>query len=320
MLIWGSYSFCILSVSEKGDTQMKKILVSMIVAMMVLVGCGSKGTADSGIKVYTRDGASGTREAFSNIIGLETMSVGAAETTSNGDMAKQVGATANGIGYVSLSTELEINNLRALAYEGVTPSVDSVNDGSYKLARPFSFVTRSAGDYDSDRKEALITALLDYMLLSTEGMEVILGAGGIVDTSKGVAWSTLAANHPIIKEDNSDIIIKTGGSTSVSKTLDAVVAAFIPVAGNFKYEPNHTGSSDGYKRVLGDDKDGVNAVDIGFASREFKSEEDVSKGMRNGSYCLDAVVVVTNIKNDNLSDANAQTLVDIFSGTKTTWK
>lgn len=298
---------------------MKKGLILSIVAMFVLVGCGSKPAEDNGIKIYTRDGASGTREAFSSIIGIENMSVSAAETTSNGDMAKQVGATLNGIGYVSLSTDLEVNNLRAVAYDGVMPTVETVNDGTYKLARPFSYVTRAKGDFDSERKEQLVAALIDYMTLSKEGMEVILGEGGIVDVNKGVAWSSLASKHPILTEDNSDLVLKTGGSTSVSKTLDAVVAAFIPVAGNFKYEPNHTGSSDGYKRVLGEDKDGVNAVDIGFASREFKSEEDVSAGLANGAYCLDAVVVVTNIKNEKLSDANASLLTDIFAGTKTEW-
>ena len=299
---------------------MKKSLAAMIIAMLVLVGCGAKPHADGVIKVYTRDGASGTREAFSSIIGLETMSVDAAETTSNGDMAKQVGSTQEGIGYVSLSTNLKVNNLRALSYKGVFPSVESVNDGSYQLARPFSFVTRAQGDFDSVRKEQLVGALLDYMLLSTEGMEVILANGGIVDTSQGKPWASLSGQHPILKEDNSDLILRTGGSTSVANSLDAVVASFIPLAGNFKYEPQHTGSSDGYKRVLGSDKDGVNQVDIGFASRAFKKEEVVSEGLVAGMYCLDAVVVVTNLKNETLVDADAKVLNDIFAGVQKTWK
>lgn len=296
---------------------MKKLLISMIAVMMVVTGCSSKESA--GIKVYTRDSASGTREAFTSIIKLETMSLEAAETTANGDMAKQVGATQDGIGYVSMSTDLAANNLKAVAYEGVLPTVETVNDGSYKLARPFSYVSRSAGDFDSDRKEALVSAFVDYMTLSKEGKEVILSEGGIVDLTQGVAWSTLADKHPILQEDNSDLIFRTGGSTSVSSTLDALMASFIPMAGNFKYEPNHTGSSDGYKRALGGEKDGVNKIDLGFASREFKSDEDVSAGMVTGAYCLDAVVVVVNIKNDKLTDATQEQLREIFSGEKTQW-
>lgn len=298
---------------------MKKLLIVFSIAMLVLAGCSSNEPSGGGIKVYTRDAASGTREAFSSIIGLETMSTSAAETTANGDMAKQVGATADGIGYVSMSTDLEANKLQAVAYDGVLPSVETVNDGSYKLARPFSYASRAKGDFDSAEKEELILAFIDYMTLSTEGMEVILSEGGIVDVDKGVAWSTLKSKHPIVDKDNTGLVIKTGGSTSVSSTLDALMAAFIPMAGNFKYEPNHTGSSDGYKRALGSEKDGVNKIDLGFASREFKSEEKVSDGLVTGAYCLDAVVVVVNEKNQSLKDANAETLNAIFSGEKTQW-
>ena len=134
-----------------------------------------------------------------------------------------------------------------------------------------------------------------------------------------MAWSSMVDQHPILDEDNSDLIFRTGGSTSVSSTLDALMASFIPMAGNFKYEPNHTGSSDGYKRTLGSEKDGVNKIDLGFASREFKGDEDVSQGMVSGAYCLDAVVVVVNIKNDKLPSASQELLREIFSGEKTQW-
>ena len=299
---------------------MKKILLFFVVGML-LVGCGAAGadSSQSSIKVYTRDSASGTREAFMSIIGLETMSPLAAETTSNGDIAKQVGASASGIGYVSLTTDFGANKLLALSYEGVEANVETINSGEYKLARPFSFVSRASGDFDSAEKELLILALIDYMTLSTEGLQVILSSGGIVDVSKGVKWSELALKHPIVSSDNSGITLLTGGSTSVTKTLDAVVGSFIPLAGNFKYEPNHTGSSDGYKRTLGSEKSGANAIDLGFASREFKSEEDGSLALTSGVYCLDAVVVVVNEKNTHITDASKEFLNEVFSGSKTSW-
>lgn len=294
----------------------KKILVLLSV-LFLLSACSQKSS--SNIKVYTRDGASGAREAFSSIIKLEQMSMDAAETTTNGDMAKQVGSTLNGIGYVSLSTDLKSNHLKALSYEGVYPSEESVHQGDYALARPFSFVSRKKGDYDSQRKEELVNAFIDYMTLSTEGMEVILSEGGIVDLEQGVPWSELKENHPIVDMYNGDLTLRTGGSTSVSQTLDALVASFIPMAGGFHYEPNHTGSSDGYKRTLGTEKDSVNRIDLGFASRNFKEEEQVSESMRFGVYCLDAVVVVVNEKNEAIKDANADDLRAIFSGEKRTW-
>ncbi len=301
------------------EDTMKKLLVSAL-ALLVLVGCGAQGSKSSeSIKVYTRDGSSGTREAFESIIGLESLTSNSAETTSNGDMAKQVSSSPAGIGYVSLTTDFEANELTPVSYEGVNPTVETVNNGTYKLARPFSFVTRAAGDFGSQDKEQLVAAFLDYLVNSTEGRQVVLAAGGIVDVGAGKPWSELKANHPIVDQDNSGITLKTGGSTSVDKTITAAVQSFIPMAGNFKFEPNHTGSGDGFKRTLGGEKDGANAIDIGFASRAFKSEETVASGLMSGEYAKDAVVVVVPVKNDAIKDLTAAQLVEIFSGNAKTW-
>lgn len=299
---------------------MKKA-VAILISCLVLVGCGNSTSASMDIKIYTRDSSSGTREAFEAIIGLDddALTANSSETTSNGDMASQVGKDTNGIGYVSLSTDFEANSLKALTYEGVEATVETVNSGEYKLARPFEYVTRASGDFDSDTKEQLVLAFIDYLSNSTEGLQAVLSAGGIVDVSQAKPWSTLKANHPVVNQDNSSITIKTGGSTSVAKTLEAAMQSFIPLAGNFKFEPNQTGSSDGYKRVLGTEKDGANAVDIGFASREFKSEEDTTRSIAAGQYAKDAVVVVVNVANEAITDLNAEKLVQIFSGEITTW-
>lgn len=295
---------------------MKKLTLILILSFTLMACSQSK---DTQVKVYTRDSASGTREAFESVIGLESLTNNAAETTSNGDMATQVGKSLDAVGYVSLTTDFEANNIKPLAYEGVVPSVDTVNDGTYLLSRPFSYVTRAKGDFNSERKEQLVLALLDYMENSTEGKQVILSQGGITDISKGVAWNLLKDKHPILLEDNSDLVLKTGGSTSVEKTLSKAVESFIPLAGNFKYEPNHTGSSDGFKRTLGGEKDGANAIDIGFASRTFKSEETVDQGLLTGAYCLDAVVVVVHKDNSNIDSADKALLNELFSGTKASW-
>ncbi|QIK70174.1 hypothetical protein G7062_07680 [Erysipelothrix sp. HDW6C] len=300
-----------------------KRLLSGLVALLVLVGCSAGGgetkPTDNEIKVYTRDGSSGTREAFESIIKLEALTSNSAETSSNGDMANQVSASPAGIGYVSLTTDFAANKLTPVSYEGVVPSVATVNDGTYKLARPFSYVTRAAGDFGSEDKEALVVAFLDYLVNSTEGRQIVLAAGGIVDVEQGKPWAELKVNHPIVEQDNSAIVLKTGGSTSVEKTLTAAIESFIPMAGNFKYEPNHTGSGDGFKRVLGGEKDGANAIDIGFASRSFKSEETVDAGLQSGVYAKDAVVVVVPESNTSVTSLTAAQLVEIFSGKAKTW-
>ncbi len=300
---------------------MKKILVCL--SLLLMVGCGSTKTeatptpevkTASVINVYTRDSSSGTREAFEKAIGLKELTKTAIEVSSNGDMVTKVKTDEHGIGYASISTDFEANGVKPLSFEGVKPTKEAVIDGSYGMQRPFSYVTRSAGDYTSKEQEELVVAFIDFMSNSIEGMMIVEHAGGVVNASKGVAWATLAEKHPIVKKDNSAITITTAGSTSVDKTLKAALEAFVPMAGNFKFVMNQTGSSDGYKRVLGGEKDGVNRADIGFASRKFKDgEEDTTKALLTGAYCLDAVVAIVNPKN-NLENLSKDTLSKVYNG------
>lgn len=222
---------------------MKKLFVFVLTALLV-AGCSTApktepvegGTATpsaaAAINVYTRDATSGTREAFEKAGDFaEQLTSSAIEVSSNGDMATKVGADENGIGYVSLSTDFAANGVKPLNFEGVAPSEATVLDGTYGMQRPFAFTTRAAGDYESAEKEQLIAAFLDFLQNSTEGMLVVEKAGGVVDKSQGKAWAELAANHPIVNEDNSAIIIATCGSTSVEKTLKAALEAFPAVGG-----------------------------------------------------------------------------------------
>ena len=319
----------------------KKIfgLVSSIAVVGLLAACGqgtvtpvetpaetsvetpTETTTTGAIKVYSRDATSGTREAFEGVVGFaDKLTNDAFEVASNGDMATKVGAEKSAIGYVSLTTDFEANNLREVNYEGIEPTIATVVDGSYKLSRPFSYVTRAVGNFDSTEKEELVTAFLDYMVNSVEGREIVLSAGGIVNVDEGTPWDELKKNHPIVDKDNSGITLYTAGSTSVEKTLKVALESFIPMAGNFKINMNQTGSGDGYKRVLGAEKDGANKADIGFASRTFKAEEDISGAMESGEYCKDAVVVVVNAANMGVTDLSQAQVAAIFEGQIKNWE
>lgn len=306
---------------------MKKTLMLGLACLMSvsLMACGSNGEAGavSGeIKVYTRDSSSGTREAFEKGVDFEgELTKNANEVTSNDDMAAKVGGVDNGIGYTSLSTDFEKNNVKALTFEGVEASADTVLDGSYKLQRPFMFVTRESGSYESDEKEQLVKAFLDYIQNSTEGMAVVKKNGGEVDMSKSSAWEELAKQHPIVEQDNSAITISTCGSTSVDKTIKAALEAFTPLAGNVKFVMNQNGSGDAVPRTLGKEKDGPNKADIGFASREFKTDgsEEISTAMQSGQYCIDAVVAVVN-KHNTVEDITQEQLKNIFTGKTKNWE
>lgn len=309
----------------------KKTMTATVACLMTfsLAACGSsdegKTAGVSGdIKVYTRDSSSGTREAFEKGVDFEgSLTKNAIEVSSNDDMAAKVGADKNGIGYTSLSTDFEKNGVSALQYEGVTASSESVLDGSYKLQRPFMYVTRAAGDYGSDDKEQLVQAFLDFMQTSTEGMAIVKKNGGEVDESKAKPWDELSKKYEaVLGKDNSAITITTCGSTSVEKTVKASLEAFSPMAGNFKFTMNQSGSGDAVPRVLGKEKDGPNKGDIGFASRAFKEDgsEDISKAMESGQYCIDAVVAVVNKENTDVTSLTQAQLKSIFTGETLKWE
>lgn len=309
----------------------KKTMTATVACLMTfsLAACGSsdegKTAGVSGdIKVYTRDSSSGTREAFEKGVDFEgSLTKNAIEVSSNDDMAAKVGADKNGIGYTSLSTDFEKNGVSALQYEGVTASSESVLDGSYKLQRPFMYVTRAAGDYGSDDKEQLVQAFLDFMQNSTEGMAIVKKNGGEVDESKAKPWDELSKKYEaVLGKDNSAITITTCGSTSVEKTVKASLEAFSPMAGNFKFTMNQSGSGDAVPRVLGKEKDGPNKGDIGFASRAFKEDgsEDISKAMESGQYCIDAVVAVVNKENTDITSLTQAQLKSIFTGETLKWE
>ena len=309
----------------------KKTMTATVACLMTfsLAACGSsdegKTAGVSGdIKVYTRDSSSGTREAFEKGVDFEgSLTKNAIEVSSNDDMAAKVGADKNGIGYTSLSTDFEKNGVSALQNEGVTASSESVLDGSYKLQRPFMYVTRAAGDYGSDDKEQLVQAFLDFMQNSTEGMAIVKKNGGEVDESKAKPWDELSKKYEaVLGKDNSAITITTCGSTSVEKTVKASLEAFSPMAGNFKFTMNQSGSGDAVPRVLGKEKDGPNKGDIGFASRAFKEDgsEDISKAMESGQYCIDAVVAVVNKENTDVTSLTQAQLKSIFTGETLKWE
>lgn len=308
--------------------------IAAVLATASLAACGSTETttADSGttaaptamkgaINVYTRDSSSGTRGAFEELIGFEgELTAGAAETSGNGDMAAKVGQDKNAVGYVSLTTDFEANNLKAVSFEGVEATEENVLDGSYSLKRPFSYTTRAEDDFESEEIKALTLAFLDYLNNSTEGREVVALEGGITDVAGGTAWEELAANHAIAAQDNSGLTLRTAGSTSVDKTLKAALESFQPLAGNFQFVMNQTGSGDGFKRTLGEEKDSANAAEIGFASRDFKAEETVADALESGVYCQDAVVVVVESSNAAVESLTKQQVYDIFTGAVSNWE
>ena len=93
------------------------------------------------------------------------------EYSSTGDVIGNVASNPNAIGYASLSAVDE--SVTAVAVNGVTPSEETVADGSFAIQRPFVVVT-----VEGKELSPAAQAFLDYAM-SDEVADIITGAGAV---------------------------------------------------------------------------------------------------------------------------------------------
>ena len=92
------------------------------------------GGTDKAINLYTRDTASGTRSVFwKKALGKGEISAKANVVVSNGAMKAAVANDPYAIGYVSVGHMDE--SVQPVALDGVTPTLETVKSGEYKIAR-----------------------------------------------------------------------------------------------------------------------------------------------------------------------------------------
>ena len=100
------------------------------------------GGKDAEVVLIGREAASGTRDGFESITGTKDKCQYRQELTSTGDVITAVSQNPDAIGYASLASIKD--SVKALNVDGVTPSEATVKDGSYKIQRPFVFVTNKS--------------------------------------------------------------------------------------------------------------------------------------------------------------------------------
>lgn len=99
------------------------------------------GGADTSIVCIGREAGSGTRDGFESITGTEDVCQYRQELTSTGDVITTVSANPNAIGYASLASVKD--SVKALRVDGISPTDETIKDGSYAVQRPFVLVTRT---------------------------------------------------------------------------------------------------------------------------------------------------------------------------------
>jgi phosphate transport system substrate-binding protein len=90
---------------------------------------------------YTRNTSSGTYKVFQKLaMGGEDYGDQTQKMAGNEQIAAEVAKNVNGVGYVGLAY-IDTPGIKVVAVNGAKPSVKTVNDGSYVLARPLFYLT-----------------------------------------------------------------------------------------------------------------------------------------------------------------------------------
>ena len=131
------------------------------------------GGSDAEVVMEGREAGSGTRDGFESIVGVEDACKYANESTSTGAVIANVSSNVNAIGYASLSAVENDETVKVVTVDGVAPSEETVLDGSYKIQRPFVFVTK-----DGTALSEAAQAFFDFAT-SADANDIIRGAGAV---------------------------------------------------------------------------------------------------------------------------------------------
>ncbi len=122
------------------------------------------GGEDQVIVVVSRDSASGTFEAFNELVlHKEKLRPDALMQASNAAVATTVANTPGAIGYVGLG--YVTSQVKAIKVNDIIPSKETVNDNSYPLARPLFM-------YTNGEPEGIVKDFIDFVL-SAEGQKLV---------------------------------------------------------------------------------------------------------------------------------------------------
>lgn len=286
---------------------MKKSLKKCLGAVLLMAaGAGSccfaagKWNKRSQINVISREDGSGTRGAFIEIFGIEKKNdegkkidyttEEAAITNSTAVMLSSVAGDKYAIGYVSLGS---LNNsVKALQIDGAEASVENINNGSYKISRPFNIAVK-------DNLSAVATDFVNY-ILSDEGQNVI-AANKYIKVKTSGSFQTKAPKGKVV----------VAGSSSVSPVMEKLIEAYKKINPNATLELQTSDSTTGVTNAIN------GTCDIGMASRSLKSSEK-EKGVNEVTIAIDGIAVIVNQENPTTGLTKAQ-VESIFTGKVEKW-
>lgn len=288
---------------------MKKTMYAVISAISLAVLGGTlfaapkkdKNFGKKSVVLISREEGSGTRGAFVELFGIEMKNAEGKKvdftseeadiTNSTEVMLTSVAGNKYAIGYVSLGS---LNKtVKPLKIEGVSPSVSTIKNGTYKISRPFNIITKETG---------LSENASDFIrfILSSDG-QAIVEANGYISAVQNPAYIATGKKGKIT----------VAGSSSVTPVMEKLAEAYEKLNPEIKIEVQMSDSTTGVNSAL----NGV--CEIGMASRELKDSEK-AKGALETKIAIDGIAVIINKENPTES-ASIQSVKDLYIGTISKW-
>lgn len=288
---------------------MKKTIYAVLSAITLAVLGGTlfaapkknKNFGKKSVVLISREEGSGTRGAFVELFGIEMKNAEGKKvdftseeadiTNSTEVMLTSIAGNKYAIGYVSLGS---LNKtVKPLKIEGVSPSVSTIKNGTYKISRPFNIVTKQTG---------LSENASDFIrfILSSDG-QAIVEANGYISATQNPAYIATGKKGKIT----------VAGSSSVTPVMEKLAEAYEKLNPEIKIEVQMSDSTTGVNSALN------SVCEIGMASRELKDSEK-AKGALQIKIAIDGIAVIINKENPTES-ASIQSVKDLYIGTISKW-
>ncbi|MEE0830191.1 MAG: phosphate ABC transporter substrate-binding protein [Longicatena sp.] len=132
------------------------------------------GGNDQEIVLIGREAGSGTRDGFEAITDTEDKCVYRQQLTSTGDVITAVSQNPGAIGYASVASIKD--TVKVVRVDGVTPSEETIKNGSYVVQRPFLLVTSSKTELSESAQK-----FFDY--ITSEQAKSIISNAGVVSAN-----------------------------------------------------------------------------------------------------------------------------------------
>ena len=250
------------------------------------------------ISVIAREAGSGTRDAFTELVGTLIKQNGKKKDNTTKEaitidgtqgVMSSVAGNEYAIGYISLGS---LNgSVKALDIDGFAPTKENIKAAKYPIARPFNIATKG-------KMNDAVKDFVDF-ILSADGQAIIEG-NGYIGVSDGKKFQA--------KKLKGKIVI--AGSSSVSPVMEKLKEAYMALNPEMEIEIQTNDSSSGMLAA----KEGT--CDIGIASRNLKPSE--LEALTPQTIARDGIAVIVN-KRNQFSNISLAKLRDIYTGLIRKW-